>query len=119
MKKFETKLSAKKFSLIYISLAIFEQQDPIVERCTKVANQINDAIQCYCIVYDEKKRKTVQLSLDRFFRPIPSTSKKAALQPSASSFTKEQEEEEEKKEESPQHVNEDDDDDADDPLPML
>ena len=81
--------------LIVKAFAIFEQQDPNVERCTKVANQINDAIQCYRIIYDEKKRKTVQSSLDRFFWPILSTSKEAAPQPSTSSFIEEQQDEEE------------------------
>ena len=114
MKKFETKLLAEGFSLIDKTLGIFEQQDPNVEHCTKVANQINDAIQCYHI-YGEKERKTIQLSLDCFFWPITSTSKEAAPQPSTSSFIEEQQEEEE----SPQYVSDDDDDGADDPLLML
>ncbi|XP_068204617.1 tigger transposable element-derived protein 1-like [Palaemon carinicauda] len=62
MKKFETKLLAEGFSLIDKGIALFEQQDPNIERCTKVANQLNDAIQCYRIIYDEKKKKIVQSS---------------------------------------------------------
>ncbi|XP_068229516.1 tigger transposable element-derived protein 1-like [Palaemon carinicauda] len=86
MKKFETKLLAEGFSLIDKAIALFEQQDPSIERCTKVANQLNDAIQCYRIIYDEKKKKTVQSSLDRFFRPVSSkSSKEDTLQPSSSS----------------------------------
>ncbi|XP_068247804.1 tigger transposable element-derived protein 1-like [Palaemon carinicauda] len=57
MKKFETKLLAEGFSLIDKAIALFEQQDPNIERCTKVANQLNDAIQCYRIIYDEKKEE--------------------------------------------------------------
>uniref|UniRef100_A0AAQ5X1R0 HTH CENPB-type domain-containing protein n=1 Tax=Amphiprion ocellaris TaxID=80972 RepID=A0AAQ5X1R0_AMPOC len=86
MKKFETKLLAEGFSLIDKAIALFEQQDPNIERCTKVANQMNDAIQCYRIIYDEKKKKTVQSSLDRFFRPVSTTpSKEDTRQPSSSS----------------------------------
>ncbi|XP_068246736.1 tigger transposable element-derived protein 1-like [Palaemon carinicauda] len=86
MKKFETKLLAEGFSLIDKAIALFEQQDPNIERCTKVANQLNDAIQCYRIIYDEKKKKTVQSSLDRFFRPVSSkSSKEDTHQPSSSS----------------------------------
>ena len=136
---FETKLLAEGFSLIEKALAIFEQQDPNVEHCTKVSNQISDAIQCYRIIYDKKKRKSVQSSLDRFFRPIPSTSKQTSPQPSTSkqtspqpstsSFREEQQEEEEdplqisgegdEEEKETLEVSDDDDDDPDDPLPVL
>ncbi|XP_068205372.1 tigger transposable element-derived protein 1-like [Palaemon carinicauda] len=86
MKKFETKLLAEWFSFIDKAIALFEQQDPNIGRCTKVKNQLNDAIQCYRIIYDEKKKKTVQSSLDRFFRPVSSkSSKEDTHQPSSSS----------------------------------
>ncbi|XP_067932973.1 tigger transposable element-derived protein 1-like [Watersipora subatra] len=55
MKKFETKLLAEGFSLIDKAIALFKLQDPNIERCTKVANQLNDTIQCYRIIFDEKK----------------------------------------------------------------
>lgn len=47
MKRFEMKFLAEGFSFIDKALAISKQQDPNVERCTKVANQIDDAMQCY------------------------------------------------------------------------
>ncbi|XP_068229455.1 tigger transposable element-derived protein 1-like [Palaemon carinicauda] len=101
MKKFETKLLAEGFSLIDKAIALFEQQDPNIERCTKVANQLNDAIQCYRIIYDEKKKKTVQSSLDHFFRPVSSKSSKedthqplsSSPRPSTSSYIEATEEE--------------------------
>ena len=52
----------------------------------KVAAAIQNAIQCYCVIYFEKKRATTQTSLDRYFKrvdriepskepePMPSTS---------------------------------------------
>ncbi|XP_067930806.1 tigger transposable element-derived protein 1-like [Watersipora subatra] len=55
MKKFETKLLAEGFLLIEKAFAPSELQDPNIEHCTKVANQLNDAIQCYRIIYNEKK----------------------------------------------------------------
>uniref|UniRef100_A0A3Q3D260 HTH CENPB-type domain-containing protein n=1 Tax=Hippocampus comes TaxID=109280 RepID=A0A3Q3D260_HIPCM len=85
MKKFETKLLAEGFSLIDKAIALFEQQDPNIERCTKVANQMNDAIQCYRIIYDAKKKTTVQSSLDRLFRPVSTPSKEDTRQPTSSS----------------------------------
>ena len=67
-----------------------------------------DAIQCYRIIYDEKNKKTTQLSLDRFFRP-----KEDEPQPSTSSFIEEPQEEE-------QHlVSDEDEENADDPPLIL
>ncbi|XP_067944942.1 tigger transposable element-derived protein 1-like [Watersipora subatra] len=84
MKKFETKLLAEGFSLIDKAIALFELQNQNIERCTKVANQLNDTIQCYRIIFDEKK--TVQSSLDHFFCPVSSkSSKEDTHQPSSSS----------------------------------
>ena len=77
---------ARGFSLFEEALLVFEAQDPNVERFTKVAAAVRDAIQCYRVIYDEKKRATTQTSLDRFFKrvhriesskepePVPSTS---------------------------------------------
>lgn len=74
VKKFETKLMAEGFSYLEKCLTIFESQDANAERFSKVAARINDAMQCYRIIYDEKKKKSVQTSLDSFFKPVPSTS---------------------------------------------
>ena len=51
---------------------------------TKVAAAVQNAIQCYHVIYDEKKRATTQTLLDHFFKrvdriesskePVPSTS---------------------------------------------
>ena len=65
-KKFETKLMPDGFGFIGKALAIFENQDRNVERFSTVAISVCDSFQCYCIIYDEKKR-TVKTSLNQFF----------------------------------------------------
>ena len=59
---------AKGFSLFEEALLVFEAQDPNLERYTKVAAAIQNAIQCYRVIYDEKKIATTQTSLDHFFK---------------------------------------------------
>ena len=61
---------ARGFSLSEEALLVFEAQDPYVECYTKVAAAIQNAIQCYRVIYDEKKRATTQTSLDRFFKKV-------------------------------------------------
>ena len=61
---------AKGFSLFEESLLVFEAQDPNVKRYMKVAAAIQNAIQCYHVIYDEKKRATTQTSLDPFFKRV-------------------------------------------------
>ena len=77
---------SKWFSLFEEALLVFEAQNPNVERYMKVAAAVQNAIQCYRVIYDEKKRAATQTSLDRFFKrvdrmesskepePVPSTS---------------------------------------------
>ena len=36
----------------------------------KVAAAIQNAIQCYRVIYDEEKRATTQTSVDRFFKRV-------------------------------------------------
>ncbi|KAJ8775670.1 hypothetical protein J1605_016218 [Eschrichtius robustus] len=74
------------FSLFEEALLVFEAQYPNIERYTKLAAAVQNAIQCYHAIYDEKKRATPQTSLDRLFKrvdriesskepePVPSTS---------------------------------------------
>ncbi|XP_066445361.1 tigger transposable element-derived protein 1-like [Eleutherodactylus coqui] len=96
-KHFQTKMMAKAFQMIEDSLELFESQDPNVERYTKVAASVHDALHCYRAIYDEKKAATTQASLDRFFRrmercdeshhdtePVPSTSGVTASTPTSS-----------------------------------
>ena len=51
-------------------LFVFEKQDLNVERYTEVEEVIQNAIQCYCVIYDEKNRATTQTSLDHFLKRL-------------------------------------------------
>ena len=86
LKRFTTQDIAWGFALFEEALLVFEAQDPNVEWYTKVAPAVQNAIHCYHVIYDEKKRATTQTSLDHFFKrvdriesskepePVPSTS---------------------------------------------
>ena len=67
-KRFMTPEMARGFSLFEEALLVYEAQDPNVERYPKVAAAVQNAIQCYLVIYDEKKRATTQTSLDHFLR---------------------------------------------------
>ena len=60
--------TARGFSLSEEALLGFEKQDLNVERYTEVEEVIQNAIQCYCVTYDEKKRAVTQSSVDDFFK---------------------------------------------------
>ena len=49
---------------------VFEAQNPNIEQYMKAAAAVQNAIQCYCIIYDEKKRATNQTSLGHFFKRV-------------------------------------------------
>ncbi|XP_042230822.1 tigger transposable element-derived protein 1-like [Homarus americanus] len=55
-KKFNSKQLDEDFSMIEKALASFEPQDPNIERFTKVCAAVHNAIACYKIIYEEKKR---------------------------------------------------------------
>ena len=60
----------KGSSLSEAALSAFEAQDLNTERYTKAAVAVQNAIQCYHVIYDEKKRATTQASLDPFFKKV-------------------------------------------------
>ena len=70
LKRFTTQEMARGFSLLEEALLLFEAQDPNVEWYTKVAVAIQNAIQCYRVIYDKKERATTQISLDHFFKTV-------------------------------------------------
>ena len=49
---------------------VFESQDPNIEQDRKVTAAVQNAIQCYRVIYDEKKRATFQISLDCFLKRV-------------------------------------------------
>ena len=56
-----------KLVLFEEALLVFEAQDWNVEQYMKVAAAVQNAIQCYHVIYDKKKRANTQTSLDFFF----------------------------------------------------
>ena len=70
LKRFIMQEMAREVSLFEEALLVFEAQDPNVERYMKVAAVIQNAIQCYRVIYDEKKRAATQTSLDRIFKTV-------------------------------------------------
>ena len=80
---------ARGFSLLEESLVGFEAQGPSVEWYMKVAAAVQKAIQCYCVIYDEKKGATTQTSLDCFFKRVDriKSSKEPEPEPSASGMS--------------------------------
>ena len=67
-----TSLETARFSLFEEALLVFEAQDPNIEWYMKVAAAVQNAIQCYRVIYEEKKR-ALQTSLDRFFKRVDRT----------------------------------------------
>ena len=61
LKRFMMQEMARGFSLFEKVLLVFEAQDPNVERYTKVAAAVQNAIQCYRVIYDEIKIATTRL----------------------------------------------------------
>ena len=70
LKRFMTQEMARGFSLFEEALLVFEAQDPNVEQYMKVAAAVQNAIQCYRVISDEKKRATTQTSLDHFIKRV-------------------------------------------------
>ena len=66
-------------------LLVFKAQDLNAEWYTNVAAAIQNAIQCYCVIYPEKKRPTTQTLLVYFFKKVDRIefSKEPELMPSA------------------------------------
>ena len=68
LNRFTAQEMARGFSLFEEALLVFEAQDPNVQWYTMVTAAVQNAIQCYRVIYDEKNRATTQTSLDRFFQ---------------------------------------------------
>ncbi|XP_045111390.1 tigger transposable element-derived protein 1-like [Portunus trituberculatus] len=69
-KHFQTKKMAEAFASIEAALANFEEQDPNEERHAKVSAAVHDALKCYHVIYEEKKKAVSQSSLHRFFKRV-------------------------------------------------
>ena len=51
-----TQEMAGGYSSLEKALLAFEAQDPTVERCRKVAAAVQNAVQCYSVIHDGKKK---------------------------------------------------------------
>ena len=67
---FTTQKMARGFPLFEEALLGFEVQDLNIESSRKVAAAFQNTIQCYRVMYDEKKRATFQISLDCFLKRV-------------------------------------------------
>ena len=77
---------ARGFSLFEEALLVFEAQDPNVEWYTMVAAIVQNAIQCYRVIYEEKKellprhhwiilfKRVDRIESSKEPEPVPSTS---------------------------------------------
>lgn len=66
-KKVTVKELASVFSKVNADITELENMDPNVERFTKVERQLNELSQCYCEIYEEKKKLTKQVTLTKLF----------------------------------------------------
>ena len=55
--RFTMQEMARGFSLFEEALLVFEAQDLNIELYMKVATAVQNAIQCYHVIYDEKKKE--------------------------------------------------------------
>ena len=69
-RRFTAQEMAKGFSLFEKARLAFEAQAPNTEWYMKVVAAVQNEIQCYYVIYDEKKRATTQTSLDHFLKKI-------------------------------------------------
>ena len=60
--------NGRGFSLFEEALLVFEAQYPNIKRYTKDAAAFQNAIQCYRVIYEKKKRATTHMSLDCIFQ---------------------------------------------------
>ena len=61
---------AGNFLYLRKHLLDFETQDPNVEWYTSVETTVQNAIQCYHLICEEKKQATIQTLLDHFFNRV-------------------------------------------------
>ena len=69
LKRFMTQETARGFSLLE-ALLVFQARDLNVDQYPRVGAAIRNAIQCYLVIYDKRKRAATQTSLDHFFNRL-------------------------------------------------
>ena len=88
LKRFMRQEMARGFSLFEEALLVFEAENPNGERYMKAAAAVQNAIQCYRGIYDEKRAAT-QTPLDHCFKRVDriESSKEPEPMPSMSSMS--------------------------------
>lgn len=77
-KKFSTKALANAFDLIEAGMANLEEQDSDTERFAKVYRAVTEGLKCYKTIYEEKKKSSVQTSLDAYFTKLTPAAKSSS-----------------------------------------
>ena len=77
-------IQARKLVLFEEALLLFETQGPNIERYMKVAAVVQNGDQGYRVIHDEKKRTTIQISLDPFFKRVDRIESRKELEPELS-----------------------------------
>ncbi|XP_021923685.1 tigger transposable element-derived protein 1-like [Zootermopsis nevadensis] len=78
---------AAAFKSISEGLAIFEEEDANMERIAKVKRGVYDCLACYSEIFEGKKKRTVQTSIETYFKKVknPAVSSVSDALPSTSS----------------------------------
>ena len=69
-KRFMMQEMARAFSLFEEALLAFKAQDLNIQQYTEVAEAVQNIIQWDSVIYDEKKRATIQTSLDLYSKRV-------------------------------------------------
>ncbi|XP_043557071.1 tigger transposable element-derived protein 1-like [Chiloscyllium plagiosum] len=70
--RFLTKELAEAFHLIETGMAKLEEQDPNIERFTKIYRTFTNGLSCCKAIYNEKKKSSVQATLNVYFKKLTS-----------------------------------------------
>lgn len=81
---FNTQEMALAFCEIESAMARFEKIDPNSSRFLKANKGIDETLACYRQIYEEKKKATIQSSLNKFVRKVERSAMSISPQPSTS-----------------------------------
>jgi hypothetical protein len=74
---FTTKRAPQVSKLIDSAVAFFAEHDTDPMRSSKVQREIQNALKCYMVVYNQKLKTATQVSIKRLFKKQPSSSTSA------------------------------------------
>ncbi|XP_066976046.1 tigger transposable element-derived protein 1-like [Macrobrachium rosenbergii] len=67
-RKFTTKALAEVFASFEHGLKLLSEMDGNMERFAKVKRAHQDAVACYQVIYEERKKRTMQPTMEHFFK---------------------------------------------------